>query len=184
MSNITFRQYVDHQLKHIHKDQRQSFANDHHQYHPYVVIHDITLVDGEIMITPTKCGVHNQPYKITTNEYIKQVYRSGNYDLQFCHHMFELDDPLSGLTVSFGFVKNAEQILKEVLFMTSSRIHKNALIVDDTQLFVYNMSTREKTLVGDFNIKQLPDHLKLIYNRLPNELDPKLIAKYRRWCEQ
>lgn len=98
--------------------------------------------------------------------------------------MFELDDPLSGLTASFGFVKNAEQILKEVLFMTNSRIHKNALIVDDVQLFVYNMSSRRKTLVGDFNIEQLPEYLKLIYNDLPSKLDPKLITKYRRWCEQ
>lgn len=184
MSNVTFRQYIEHQLKHIHKDQRRSFANDHHQYHPYVVVHDIALVDSEITVALTKYGVPNCPYNINTNNYIKQVYRSGNYDLQSCHHMFELDDPLSGLTASFGFVKNAEQILKEVLFMTNSRIHKNALIVDDTQLFVYNMASQEKTLVGDFNTKQLPDYLKLIYNDLPSKLDPKLITRYRRWCEQ
>lgn len=184
-SNITFRQYVNRQLKHVPMADRNSYVQSNDKYHPIVVVHDVTVVDEQITI---RMAPHSS-YTINSNVYIKNVYTSGNYQLCGCHHLVSVDGVPNGLMFSIGFAKDRESLIEDALWFAQTRINDQCIIIENGQVSLYAINKhtgqlmRNVNLFEQFNIQRLPTYIAMMYNDDSIEQNHKLIEKYHQWCE-
>lgn len=188
-SNITFRQYVNRQLKHVPMADRNSYVQSNNKYHPIVVIHDITVVDQQITIDTASMLRPRSSYTINSNAYIKNVYTDGNHQLCGCHHLVSIDGVPNGLMYSTGFTKDRESLIEDALLFAQSRINDRCIIIENGSASLYTIDKQtghltDNTILDEqFNIQQLPTYIAMMYNDDSIEQNHKLIEKYHQWCE-
>lgn len=188
-SNITFRQYVNRHLKHVPMTDRNSYVQSNKDYHPVVIIHDITLDDKQITIHPVSMIRSHSSYTINSNTYIKNVYTSSNYQLCGCHHLVSVGGVSNGLMFSTGFAKDRESMIEDALWFAQTRINDQCIIIENGQVSLHVINkhtgqlTRSTVLDEQFNIQRLPTYIAMMYNDDSVEQNHKLIEKYHQWCE-
>ena len=188
-SNITIRQYVNRQLKHVPMDDRNSYVQSNDKYHPIVVVHDITVVDEQINIDVVSMLRPRSSYTINSNTYIKNVYTDGNHQLCGCHHLVSIDGVPNGLMYSTGFTKDRESLIEDALLFAQSRINDRCIIIENGQVSLYAINKhtgqlmRNVNLFEQFNIQRLPTYIAMMYNDDSISQNHKLIEKYHQWCE-
>lgn len=188
-SNITFRQYVNRQLKHVPLTERNNHVQSNNDYHPIVIIHDITLVDQQITIDTASMLRPRSSYTINSNTYIKNVYTDGNHQLCGCHHLASVDGVPNGLMFSIGFIKDRESLIEDALLFAQLRINDRCIIIENGQVSLYTINkhtdhlTANTILAEQFNIQRLPTYIAMMYNDDSIEQNHKLIEKYHQWCE-
>ena len=188
-SNITFRQYVNRQLKHVPMADRNSYVQSNDKYHPIVVVHDVTVVDDQITIDTASMLRPRSSYTINSNTYIKNVYTNGNHQLCGCHHLVSVDGVPNGLMYSIGFAKDREALIEDALLFAQSRINDQCIIVENGQVSLYAINKQTSHLTANtildeqFNIQQLPTYIAMMYNNDSISQNHKLIEKYHQWCE-
>lgn len=188
-SNITFKQYINQQLKHVPLTERNIFVQSNNDYHPIVIIHDITVVDQQITIDTASMLRPRSSYTINSNTYIKNVYIDGNHQLCGCHHLVSIGGVPNGLMYSIGFTKDRESLIEDTLLFAQSRINDRCIIIENGGVSLYTINkqtghlTANTILAEQFNIQRLPTYIAMMYNDDSVEQNHKLIEKYHQWCE-